>query len=973
MSDLHGFELLREQRLAELNTTARLFRHAKTGAQFLSMENADENKVFGISFFTPPPDSTGVAHIMEHSVLNGSRKYPTKEPFVELIKGSLQTFVNAFTFPDKTCYPVASQNVRDLYNLADVYLDAVFYPNLTPYTLQQEGWHYDLDDAGSPLTRKGVVFNEMKGNYSSPDNLSFRYSQQSLFPDNLYGLDSGGDPKVIPDLAFEEFKRFHDSYYHPSNAFIYMYGDDDPVERLRFLGGWLAGFDAAPVEQRIPPQPPFAAPRRAAHPFDPGEGENANKGYVTVNWRLAPNDDAERTLGLAILSDALIASPASPLRKALIDSGLGEDLAGPGYENELHPAIFSTGLKGIGVEDAGKVEALILDTLRRVAAEGFDPATLEAALNTVEFRLREQNTGSFPRGLALMLAALSTWLYGYDPLAPLAFEAPLTSIKGRLARGERYFEGLIERFFLDGADRTTVVLTPEPGRGVREAEAEDEQLARIKAGWSDEQIQAVVADTAELKRRQAAPDSPEALATIPSLTLADLDRQIKTIPIAVSREQDATVLFHDLFTNGIAYVDVGLDLHTLPAELLPYAGFLTKALLSMGTQTEDYVALAQRIGRLTGGLDASPLTSMTRTPGAPATAWLFLRGKATVERARDLLDIARDVLLTVKLDDRERFRQILLEEKAGAEAALVPGGHQVALRRLRAGYDEADWAAEQMGGTAYLLFLRSLADRLDADWPDILDKLEQTRRILVNRRAALVNVTLDAQGWAKVRPAVVEFLAALPEADPQQQTWRLAAAPQGEGLAIPAQVNYVAKGGNLFDLGYELRGSHLAITNYLRTSYLWERVRVQGGAYGGFCVFDSISGVFGFVSYRDPNLLRTVETYDGAGRYLREVALSREEIERNIIGAIGTLDAYQLPDAKGFTSLVRHLVGETDELRQRRRDELLSANADDFRRFGEALNALAEQGRVVVLGSPEAIGAANATRPGWLHVTRLTS
>jgi presequence protease len=973
VSDLHGFELLREQRIAELNSTARLFRHAKTGAQFLSMENADENKVFGISFFTPPPDSTGVAHIMEHSVLNGSRKYPVKEPFVELIKGSLQTFVNAFTFPDKTCYPVASQNVRDLYNLADVYLDAVFYPSLTPYTLQQEGWHYELDDTGAPLTRKGVVFNEMKGNYSSPDNLVSRYSQQALFPDNLYGLDSGGDPKVIPDLTFEEFKAFHDTHYHPSNAFIYFYGDDDPEERLRFLDGWLSAFDAIPVEQRIPAQPPFAAPRQASHPFDPGEGENANKGYVTVNWRLAPNDDAERTLGLAILADALIATPASPLRKALIDSGLGEDLAGPGYENELHPAIFSTGLKGVASENAPQVEALTLDTLRKVAADGFDRATLEAALNTMEFRLREQNTGAFPRGLFQMLTALSTWLYGYDPLAALAFEAPLTSIKERLARGERYFEGLIERFFVDNPDRATVFLTPEPGRGVREAEAEAEQLARIKAGWSEERIQAVAADTAELKRRQGTPDSPEALATIPTLTLADLDRQIKTIPIAVSREQDATILFHDLFTNGIAYVDVGLDLHALPADLLPYAGLLTHALLSMGTRTEDYVALAQRIGRETGGLDATPLTSMTRTPGAPAAAWLFLRGKATVERARDLLAIMRDVLLTLRLDDRERFRQILLEEKAAAEAGLIPGGHQVALRRLRAAYDEADWAAEQMGGTAYLLFLRSLADRLDAEWPAVLEQLERTRRALVNRKAALVNVTLDAQSWAKVRPSVVEFLSALPEAEPPAAVWTPAPAPRGEGLAIPAQVNYVSKGANLFDLGYELRGSHLAITNYLRTSYLWDRVRVQGGAYGGFCIFDSISGVFGFVSYRDPNLLQTVETYDGAGRYLRTVELTRDEIERNIIGAIGTLDAYQLPDAKGFTSLIRYLVGETDELRQRRRDELLSITVDDFRRFGEALDAVAERGSVVVVGSPEAIGAANAVRPDWLHVTRLIS
>ncbi len=970
---LHGFELVREQRITELNTNARLLRHAKTGAQLLSMENADENKVFGITFFTPPPDSSGVAHIMEHSVLCGSRKYPSKEPFVELVKGSLQTFLNAMTFPDKTCYPVASQNVRDFYNLIDVYLDAVFYPRLTPYTLQQEGWHYEADAPDAPLALKGVVFNEMKGNYSSPDNLIHRFSRTALFPDNLYGVDSGGDPSIIPTLTWETFQRFHETYYHPSNALIYFYGDDDPDERLRQLDTWLSAFESIPAQPRPAPQPAFATPQRAAHPYDPGPEPERAKGYVTVNWGLVPNDDPERTLGLEILSDALIETPASPLRKALIDSGLGEDLTGGGIDTHLQTAAFSTGLKGVAVENFEKVEQLILDTLRRVATEGIDKATVDAALNTSEFRLREQNTGSFPRGLAQMFGALTTWLYGYDPISALAFEAPLNAIKQRLASGERYFEGLIEQHFLNNPHRSTVVLTPEPGYAARQAVEEADRLAQIKAAMTDEQVRAAVENTAELKRRQLAPDSPEALATIPSLKLADLDRAIRTIPLAVSSEQDATILFHDLFTNGIVYLDIGLNLHTVPQDLLPYAGLLTKALINMGTQREDYVALAQRIGRETGGLHVATLTSMTRQPSQPAAAWLVVRGKSTVERAPALLDIARDVLVGVKLDDRDRFRQILLEEKADAEMRLVPQGHVVALGRLRAGDNEADWAAEQLHGVTYLLFLRDLVDRLDADWPAIRDTLRRTWWMLLNRKALLINVTVDARSWEQVHPAVSAFLGALPSTSPEMATWTLPEAVASEGLAIPAQVNYVAKGSNLYALGYQLHGSQMAITNWLRTAYLWERVRVRGGAYGGFCVFDTFSGYFAYLSYRDPNLVKTIESYDDAPAYLRTVELSADDITRSIIGAIGTLDAYQLPDAKGYTSLMRYLLGETDEHRQRRRDELLATGQDDFRHFAEALDELRQRGHVVVLGSQEAIQAANEERPGWLHVTSLTS
>jgi Zn-dependent M16 (insulinase) family peptidase len=982
MASIHGFEVLREQPIRELNTKARLFRHVKTGAQLLSMENDDENKVFGITFFTPPPDNTGLTHILEHSVLCGSRKYPLKEPFVELIKGSLATFVNAMTFPDKTTYPVASQNVRDFYNLIDVYLDAVFYPRITPKTLQQEGWHYELENTDAQMVYKGVVFNEMKGAYSSPDSVNYRYAKQSLYPGTIYGWDSGGDPTAIPDLTYETFKKFHETYYHPSNAFIYFYGDDDPDERLRCLDSWLQDFEPLALQHTVTPPVHFDKPHRVTQPYSVAAenggaaAQAAQKAFVTLNWLMAEPSDTETTLGLEILAHVLVGTPASPLRKALIDSGLGEDLTGAGMDSDLNPTYFSTGLKGVAVENTDKVEPLVMDTLAVLARDGIENEMIEASLNTIEFRLREQNTGSYPRGLFQMLSALSTWLHGADPLAPLAFEAPLTNIRARVVNGERYFEDLIKRFMLDNTHRSTLILTPDPQLNTRNETAENERLAAARAAMNADQLHEVVGDTLELKRLQSTPDSPEALASIPTLTLADLDKKIKTIPLAVSEEQGTQVLYHDLFTNGILYLDLGLDLHALPQEYLPYVGLFSEALLKLGTQKEDFVKLSQRIGRTTGGIHTSSITSMTRDGGnqyqAGSAAWLFLRGKSTTAQADELLAILRDVLLTVKLDNRERFRQIVLEEKAGLEARLVPAGHVMANTRLKSAFNEADWAAEKMGGISYLLFLRGLLETVDKDWQSVLDKLETIRHMLLNRGTMLANVTLDSQNYEQFRPKLAGFLASLPMMTLKIAAWSPDYGAENEGLTIPAQVSYVAKGANLYKLGYKHHGSAAVIRNFLRTTWLWERVRVQGGAYGGMCEFDHLSGVFSFLSYRDPNLLGTIDNYDAAAKFLREADLGEQTITRSVIGAIGRMDTYQLPDAKGYTSMVRYLVGENDERLQQRRQEILSTSAHDFHTMADALDALSREGRVAVVGSQAAIDAANAQRGGdWLRVTKV--
>jgi len=965
-----GFELIREQKLAEINSTARYYRHASTGAELISLINTDENKVFGVSFGTPPSDSTGVAHILEHSVLCGSRKYPIKEPFVELMKSSLNTFLNAMTFPDKTCYPVASQNVQDFYNLVDVYLDAVFHPRLTPHIFQQEGWHYELDAPDAPLTYKGVVFNEMKGNYSSPDSMLHELSQQSLYPDITYGLDSGGDPKHIPDLTYEQLKAFHQQHYHPSNAKLFFYGDDDPDERLRLLDKYLGEFNRIAVDADVPLQPRFPAPKRLTRTYAAGPADEAPKeSMISVNWMLDEIVDIDTALAFDILEHILIGSSAAPLYKALIDSGLGEGLAGGGLDDGLRQPMFSIGLKGIDPANAEKIEHLIIDTIATLAKDGIDPLTVEAALNTVEFHLRENNTGAFPRGIVFMLRSLRSWLHGRDPLSPLAFAGPLATVKARVA-AERYFEAMLRRHFIDNPHRTSLTLKPDPEQAQREAEAERARLAAVRAGMKAGDLAAVVEETKTLKRRQEQPDPPEALATIPTLRLSDLPRENKLVPIEVTSIGDTRVLYHDLFTNGVVYLDVGFDLHVLSAELLPYVPLFSRALMETGVGNDDFVRLSQRIGRSTGGIRPNRWSSAV--PGsATATAWLNLRGKALPEQTGELLAILHDILARARLDNRERFQQLVLEEKAALESRLVPAGSSYVDRRLRANFHESDWADEQMGGVSYLFFLRKLADEVETNWDGVLAALECIRATLVNRSTMLCNVTAEAADWARLKPQLANFLGALPRTSAKAAPWRTADTPRSEGLVMPTQVNYVGKGADLYREGLKPSGAHLVARRYLRTSWLWDKIRVQGGAYGGQCMFDRYSGGFTFVSYRDPNLLATLDIYDRTADFLKSTELGEAELTRNIIGTIGDVDTYRLPDAKGFASMQRHLIGDTDAMRQKMREEILATTAADIRGFGNAIAAVAAKGRVVVLGSEQAIEAANAERPGLLNVSRV--
>lgn len=970
----HGFTLLREEALDEIGGIARLWKHDATGAELLSVLNSDENKSFGVSFRTPPKNSTGVAHILEHSVLCGSKKYPVKEPFVELLKSSLQTFLNALTFPDKTCYPVASTNLRDFYNLVDVYIDAVLHPRIDEDVLRQEGWHIDVDEEGR-WSYKGVVFNEMKGVYSSPDSVLMEESQHAVFPDMLYSLDSGGNPAEVLNLSYEEFRAFHAAYYHPSNARFFFWGDDEEDARLAKLEEVLAGYERREVDSAVPLQAPRDAERKLEIPYaatDGAEGEDADGGadkarqaHVTVNWLLCESSDVEEMLTLEMLDHILAALPGSPLRKALMESGLGDDLSGAGLETDLRQAYYSIGLRSIRPEDGDEVEKLVLDTLAELAETGIPGKAVEAAINSVEFDLRENNTGRFPRGLAAMFRSLSTWLYDGDPFAPLAWKKPLAAIKARLAAGEPVFENAIRRRLLDNRHRAQVLLLPDPELAARRQAEEDARLEAARAAMSEAERRATAEASARLRKAQARPDSPEALATIPTLEPGDLPKENRKLPCA---EQPGVpeVLLHDLDTTGILYARLLLPLDGVPADLLPLVPLYARALTEAGTKKHDYVELGLELAAQTGSLDAFP-AFQTRLSDASALPFLEVAGKATADKAGRLAELMREILLDADFDHAERFAQMVMEERARLEQSIVPSGHTLVGTRLGGGLSAAGAYAELCGGVSCLEYVRALSGRVKSDWPGLLEELRRLHaRAASLPEAASPRAALSLTADGATLEASLPLFRAVADALPRRKASGDAPAlvrPGAEGLLVPAQVNYVGLGGNLRDAGYTFHGSALVVLRHLRMGYLWDRVRVQGGAYGSFISHNRANGSFIFLSYRDPNVERTLETYRNAADYLGNLAMSDADVARAVVGAIGDMDAYMLPGAKGSTAMWRKLSGDTDEIRARIREEALSTSLKDFHDFAPWLARMLATATPCALGGSDVENAAKTA--GW--------
>ncbi len=949
-----AFTLICESKLKEVGGTARLYRHAETGAQVISVVNDDENKVFGVTFRTPSPNATGVAHIMEHSVLCGSDKYPVKEPFVVLLQGSLQSFLNAFTFPDKTCYPVASANLQDFYNLIDVYIDAVFHPLISNNIFRQEGWHIEADAPDSEWQYKGVVFNEMKGVYSSPDSCLSEECQHAMFPDNIYRKDSGGDPSVIPSLTYEQFRDFHAKFYHPSNARFFFWGDDPEEERLAIVDKAVSGMGTCQADSAIAMQPAFSKPERISVPY---AAESGAKSLFAVNWLTGPRSDIERTMMLEMLEHILEGMPGSPLRKALISSGLGEDTTGSGLESDLIQTFYSTGLKGIDEKDVEKAEELIFSTLKDLAENGIAAELVEAAVNTVEFSYREANSGRFPRGLVAMLQALSTWLYDGDPMAPLAWEKPLNDIKKRLAAGEKVFEKAIRELFLDNPSRVTVILTPDTKLAARREEEERQHLAEYQKQCSDEERKEICAICQDLKKAQSAPDTEEALATIPNLVIADMPKENLHIPRRIEEKNGHTHIFCDLDTHGIAYTELLIPMPDLPARYLPLLRLFLASFTSFGTARHDYTELGALIAAKTGGLNAGLSTTLSKDNVLKCQ--LSLSGKAVTEHISDLFAIWKEILLEPARDKdmiARRLKEILLENKARLEQSIISSGNASASLRIRSQFTRDAALSEAMGGISFLETVRALLDNWDEEHPKLLADLEELRHILVACQPSVLFCTGSASEIDKTFACQEELLKALPgaEKNPAPQTIALATPCQAEVFTTQSQVNYVAKGCNLYQLGHEYHGMQSVILRHMSRSYLWETVRVLGGAYGGGCSLDYLTGNFMCASYRDPNVESTLSAYDGIASHLEHIALSEGDLNRAVVGTIGDLDSYLLPPARGRLALSRWLNNESEEHLQQIRDEVLSTKAQDFRDFAEVMHETAQKGRICVIGGSEA-------------------
>ncbi len=952
------FILQKDMEIQEINSRVKIYTHHPTGAKIMAVLNDEENKSFGITFRTPTYNSKGTPHIMEHTVLCGSKNYPLKEPFIELAKSSLNTYLNAMTYPDRTVYPVASQNLRDLYNLARVYLDAVFFPLLEPESFAQEGWHYEMDSPDDKLRYGGVVFNEMKGVYSDSENFFYRFLRQQFYRGHIYSNDSGGDPREIPELSYEEFLQFHRKYYHPSNSWIFFYGDLDEGEMLEFLQEYLGKFDKKEdINSEIPEVKPWSEPRTAEGYFDyPEEGDDVKKGMITVNWLLPGELTPETELTWDILSYMLLSTPASPLRRALLESGLGESLLGSGFSSSLRGMTFSTGMLGVAGKDLDKVEELIFSQLETIAEEGFDPELLEAAFNMLEFNLRENNTGSFPRGLSMMLDVLTYWLYEIDPLPFMAYEKPLARVKELLTENPGRLQEMIRTDLLGNNSRLTVKMKPKKGLREQEEKREREKLDSIQAQLSPKEIEEIVEKTALLKKRQETPDPPEVVEKLPALRLEDIDRKGREYPLEKLVVADSTVLFHDIFTNGIIYFKAAFDLSALPEELIPYLTLYSTLLTEVGTEKLNEIQLAQLIRRKTGGIAVFPQV-MTREDNGEPLFLLFLTGKATVKQGSDLLSIFRELLFSVNFDNFKKVKEVVLLEKASKENSLIYGGSAVVANRINAHFSPGGQFSERMVGIEKLFFIRNLAENFEKEWPRVLENLKRIHQIVIDRASMVTSITLDEKNWKIFYPELEKFIREIPSQNKERVEYSTLELPQNEGLTISSQVNFVGKGFDLYKLGYTYDASLRVILNHLRTVYLWERVRMQGGAYGGSCNFNHNTGVFIFTSYRDPHLERTLKVYDEAAEYLRKLSLSPREIERTIIGTIGDIDQYKLPDAKGYTAMLRYLVGSTPEMRQKRREEILNTELKHFREFGEVLGDFKTHGHVVILGAEEKLSS----------------
>jgi len=953
---IHGFNVKRVEEIPELRSLAVLCIHEKTGARLMHLRNDDPNNLFCIAFRTPVFNNTGVAHILEHSVLAGSRKFPLKDPFKELLKGSLQTFLNALTYPDKTIYPVSSQVEADFYNLVDVYCDAVFHPLLRETTFMQEGWHFDAERADGPIGIKGIVYNEMKGVYSDFRSHVARRTIGGLYPDTTYAYDSGGDPEDIPSLTYEQFCEFHRRYYHPSNSYIFLYGTIPTESTLRFLDEkYLGAFHRFDADSIVRPQPLWSAPRRMAITA-PSSKEDDGTASVIVSWSIG--DSADPLIGLlgSILSRYLLGAESSPLKRALIDSGLGEDLDGmSGFDADLRQAMFTAGLRRTRACHADEIERLVLDTLRSDINRGLDADVLEGAIRRVEFHLREiSDGGHFPYNLMLAERCFRSWLYGGDPLAHLRFEKTLEKIKREKAKGTGFFAEAIRRYFLDNTHRLLTIVEASAAMGEALGRLTERQAHELTASFDDARRNECAAITRNVLAYQKEPPSSEAIASLPRLNKKDLPKENRRVPTVMTAAAGTPVYAHPLFTGGIAYLDIGFDMEHLPPEQLAYFPLYSEVISRCGAAGLSVEQMATRVSLNTGGVACSDVCSVRPESESCLVCKALFHGKALAGRFDAMVDIFIDLFSAPALADTKLIKDTLLEMRNDFNAAILNNGHIFASSHAASRLVPSRFIVEQLDGITQLRFLERLVRQNDME--AVADSLQSLHRSIMSRAGCFMSLTADSpEMFLSALERCVSCLS-IPAAGPVSFPRQEAGRPRG--IEISSSVNFVGQAWPLCAAQTAHMGELKVISKCLSTGYLWEKVRVEGGAYGGKAFVDSSHPVFMCASYRDPNIAATLGHFKSALTHVAS-GLSANEVDQNIIGAIGVIDHPHTPHAQGIGETIALICGRTPEYRQAIRDSVLSATPRSLAECAEQI-LCTQQSAVTVLGSADAFDKAQA-------------
>ncbi len=959
--DLNAYEVVLTEDLPDLKSKGYLLKHKKSGARVLLMENDDENKVFTIGFRTPPSDSTGVPHIMEHSVLCGSRDFPVKDPFVELVKGSLNTFLNAMTYPDKTVYPVASCNDKDFQNLMHVYMDAVFYPNIYQHDeiFRQEGWSYKLDEPDGKLEYNGVVYNEMKGAFSSPEGVLDRVILNSLFPDTSYAYESGGDPEEIPNLTYEQFLDFHRKYYHPSNSYIYLYGDMDMEEKLKWLDeNYLCEFDAAEVDSEICFQKPFDKMIEVEKTYSISSEETEEENtYLSYNKVIATSLDEKLYQAFQILDYALLSAPGAPLKKALMDAGIGKDIMGS-YDNGIYQPIFSIIAKNAEPQQKEQFVQVIEDTLRKIVEDGIDRKALEAGINYHEFRFREADFGNYPKGLMYGLDLFDSWLYDEKkPFIHMQAIPTFAFLKEQI--GTRYFEDLIQKWILDNPHGSMVIVKPERGRTARMDRELDEKLQTYKAGLSPDEVEKLARDTAELIVYQESEDAREDMEKIPVLGREDISREIAPICNEERVCGGIPMVYHNVETNGIGYVTLLFDLSGVPEEKLPYVGMLQAVLGIIDTTHYEYGELFNEINVHTGGIGTSLelYPDVTKVKEKEFRATFEMKGKALYPKMDVLFKMMREILTESKLEDEKRLKEILSMLKSRLQMSFLSSGHTTAALRALSYSSPLSKFKDDTDGIGYYEAVKEIEEHFEEKKEELIANLKELAARIFRADNLMISYTAAPEGLDAVEKEMETFKNGLFErtdGDEQENRCILHCVKRNEGFKTSSKVQYVARTGNFIDGGAAYSGALHILKVILSYDYLWQNIRVKGGAYGCMCNFNRIGEGY-LISYRDPNLEKTIDVYEKVTEYLRNFEADDRDMNKYIIGTISNIDRPMNPSAKGTRSMNLYMNHVTEEMIRKEREEILNAGQEEIRALADVVAAMFAADQLCVIGSEEKI------------------